>query len=77
MPRVSRRRALTHIGAAGAGALLVPSVVWGRQGDIVINGAPMEFEIGDAPGGVYIRARRLGTTGATSPTWVEIGRAHV
>lgn len=67
MPRISRRRALTQIGAAGAAAVLAPAVLWGQNGDIIINGAPMEFEIGEAPSGIYIRARRVGATGTS---WV-------
>lgn len=65
--KVSRRQALQTIGAAGAGAMLAPIVVLGQAGDIVINGQPMQFEIGDAPMGVYIRGRRTSITG---PTWI-------
>jgi alpha-glucosidase/alpha-D-xyloside xylohydrolase len=66
MPRrtVSRRRALQTIGAAGAGALVAPSVIFGQDGGIVINGKAMQFEIGDAPIGVYIRARPASAAGA-------------
>ncbi len=65
--KVSRRQALQTMGAAGAGAMLAPVVVFGQAGNIIVNGQPMQFEIGDAPMGVYIRARRASATG---PTWI-------
>ena len=47
--------------------MLAPAALFGQSGDIVINGVPMEFEIGEAPSGIYIRARRAGGTGTS---WV-------
>lgn len=56
MPRpISRRRALQQIGAAGAGALLAPTALFGQRGDIIINGTPMRVAISEVrPWGLRI-----------------------
>lgn len=69
MPRpLTRRQALTRIGAASAGAMLAPAALFGQRGEIVINGTPMRVAISEVkPWGVRITMLPLANPAVTVP----------
>ena len=88
MPRrLSRRQALQQIATAGAGAMLAPAVLFGQQGDIVINGVPVRVAVSEVkPWGARItllpiadRAAVVPQDGALTPAFAShaAGAAHM